>query len=88
MPEITLWRRRCPYNANEEDMREWKERFADAAMNDRIFEHYRKKVYERLREINPSFDPAAWFDTIIKYYFNHGLSEERTVQSILELRRI
>jgi hypothetical protein len=57
-------------------------------MNDTAYERYKRKVYEKLREIDQSVNLAFWFDTVIKYCYDHGLSEERTVQTILETRRI
>ena len=57
------------------------------AMNNAVFERYKRKVYEKLREIDRDIIPASWWDTVIKYYYEHGFSEERTVQTILETRR-
>lgn len=55
-------------------------------MDDVVFERFKGKVYEKLREIDRDIIPASWWDTVIKYC-DHGLSEERTVQMILETRK-
>jgi hypothetical protein len=53
-------------------------------MEDRFFEAYKKKVYERLTETERKMIPLVWWDSVIKHYYNLGYSEERTVTVILE----
>lgn len=57
------------------------------AMNDAVFEHYKTRVYDKIREIDHDIIPASWWDTVIRYYYDHGFSEERTVQTILETKK-
>jgi hypothetical protein len=53
-------------------------------MDDKFFETYKKRVYEKLTTINKNVIPPAWWDSVIKHYYNLGYSEERTVRTILE----
>jgi hypothetical protein len=52
--------------------------------SDKYFEAFKARVYERLTEIDRSIIPAAWWETVIKHYYNNGYSEERTVRAIQE----
>jgi len=51
---------------------------------DRYFELYKSKVYEKLTEADRSLLPSAWWETVIKHYYSNGYSEERAVRSIQE----
>jgi hypothetical protein len=53
-------------------------------MQDKMFELYKKKVYAKIKEIDRDIIPATWWDTVIKYYYNSGYSEERAAHTILE----
>jgi hypothetical protein len=53
-------------------------------MQERMFERYKSKVYEKIKEIDRDIIPAGWWDTVIKYYFTSGYSEERAAHTILE----
>lgn len=54
------------------------------ATEDRYFEGYKTKVYERLTEADRNVLPSAWWETVIKHYYNNGYSEERAVRAIQE----
>lgn len=56
-------------------------------MEDREFERFMERVYATIREIDRDVIPASWWDAVIKYYYDHGLSESRTTQTILETMR-
>ena len=49
---------------------------------DRYFEAYKSKVYEKLTEADKSVLPSAWWETVIKHYYKNGYSEERAVRAI------
>ena len=51
---------------------------------DKYFEAYKSKVYERLTEADRSVLPSAWWETVIKHYYKNGYSEERAVRAIQE----
>ena len=51
---------------------------------DRYFEMYKSKVYEKLTESDKSLLPSAWWETVIKHYYKNGYSEERAVRAIQE----
>jgi hypothetical protein len=53
-------------------------------MEDRFFDAYKKKVYEKLSETEKKVIPPAWWDSVIKHYYSLGYTEERTVTIILE----
>jgi hypothetical protein len=53
-------------------------------MDDRFFEAYKKRVYEKLSETEKSVLPMTWWESVIRHYYNLGYSEERTVRVILE----
>jgi hypothetical protein len=53
-------------------------------MEDKFYQQYKDKVYARLSELNKESLPPTWWDSVIKYYYNLGYSEERTVRIILE----
>ena len=52
--------------------------------DDRYFEAYKAKVYEKLSAADRSVLPSAWWETVIKHYYNNGYSEERAVRAIQE----
>lgn len=56
-------------------------------MQNKVFELYKTKVYEKIKAIDHDIIPASWWDTVIKYYFNSGYSEERAAHTILETLR-
>ncbi len=51
---------------------------------DRYFEAYKTKVYEKLTEPDRNVLPSAWWETVIKHYYKNGYSEERAVRAIQE----
>ncbi len=53
-------------------------------MQEKMFERYKARVYEKIKEIDRDIIPATWWDTVIKYYFTSGYSEERAAHTILE----
>ena len=53
-------------------------------MDEKRFEQYQERVHEKITEINRDIIPPSWWDTVIKYHYDHGFSEERTAQIILE----
>jgi hypothetical protein len=53
-------------------------------MEDRVFELYRRKVCDRIRVIDRDVTPAPWWDTVIRYYYDHGFSEQLTAQTVVE----
>jgi hypothetical protein len=52
--------------------------------DDKYFESYKARVYERLTEADRNVIPASWWETVIRHYYNNGYSEERTVRAIQE----
>lgn len=54
------------------------------ANEDQFFQAYKKRVYEKLSDSERGVIPLSWWDSVIRYYFNLGYSEERTVRIILE----
>ncbi len=57
---------------------------AQQTAEDRYFEAYKAKVYEKLTELDRSVLPSAWWETVIKHYYKNGYSEERAVRAIQE----
>lgn len=51
---------------------------------DKYFEAFKARVYARLTEEDRDVIPAAWWETVIKHYYNNGYSEERIVRAIQE----
>lgn len=51
---------------------------------DKYFEAYKARVYEKLTELDRSVIPSSWWETVIKHYYANGYSEERTVRAIQE----
>jgi hypothetical protein len=56
-------------------------------MADKFFDRYRRRVLDRLTEIDRDIIPATWWDTVIRHYYELGYSTERTVIVILETIR-
>ena len=56
-------------------------------MEDKLFELYRKSVWEKIGKEDKSVIPAAWWDTVIAHYYRLGYSEEETVRVVLETMR-
>ncbi len=54
------------------------------AAKDNMFELYKKRVYEKIKEIDQSIIPASWWETVIKYYYNSGYSEDQAAHTVLE----
>ncbi len=54
------------------------------AMDDKFFEAYKRRVYEKLTGVDREMIPPRWWDNVIWHYYNLGYSEERTVRVILE----
>jgi hypothetical protein len=55
--------------------------------DDEQFEDYQEKVYELIAAIDRAIIPPSWWNTVTHYYFNHGYSEQRTAQTILDTRK-
>lgn len=53
-------------------------------MADKILEMYRKRVWEKIREVDRSVIPSEWWETVIKHYYELGYSEDETVRVIRE----
>ena len=53
-------------------------------MLEKAFERYKLRVYDKIKEIDRDIIPVSWWDTVIKYYFTLGYSEERAAHTILE----
>jgi len=51
---------------------------------DKYFETYKTKVYEKLTGTDRTILPSTWWETVIRHYYNNGYSEERTVRAIQE----
>ena len=51
---------------------------------DRYFEAYKTKVYEKLTDADRNVLPSAWWETVIRHYYKNGYSEERAVRAIQE----
>jgi len=51
---------------------------------DKYFEAYKARVYEKLTEADRSILPSSWWETVIRHYYKSGYSEERAVRSIQE----
>jgi hypothetical protein len=56
----------------------------ETASSDKYFEAFKARVYARLTEEDRNVIPAAWWETVIKHYYNNGYSEERIVRAIQE----
>jgi hypothetical protein len=54
------------------------------SMEDRFFEAYKKRVYEKLSETERGIIPMTWWESVIRHYYGLGYSEERTVRAIIE----
>lgn len=54
------------------------------ATEDRYFEAYKTRVYEKLTDADRSILPSAWWETVIRHYYENGYSEERAVRAIQE----
>jgi hypothetical protein len=52
--------------------------------DDKYFETYKAKVYDKLTEADRNVLPSAWWETVIKHYYKNGYSEERAVRAIQE----
>ena len=57
---------------------------AQQTTEDRYFEAYKTKVYEKLTDADRSVLPSAWWETVIRHYYKNGYSEERAVRAIQE----
>ena len=53
-------------------------------MEDKLFELYKKSVWSKLPKEGQDVIPQAWWESVIKHYYNLGYSEDRTVRVILE----
>jgi hypothetical protein len=53
-------------------------------MEDKFYVAYKNGVYARLSEAQKGVIPLSWWDSVIKYYYTMGYSEEQTVNVILE----
>ena len=62
----------------------WYAEAKDFPMSDRYFDQYRRRVLDRLVQIDRDVIPSTWWDTVIRHYYDLGYSTERTVQVILE----
>jgi hypothetical protein len=51
---------------------------------DRYFEAYKTRVYEKMTEADRNVLPSAWWETVIKHYYKNGYSEERAVRAVQE----
>jgi len=56
-------------------------------MSDKFFNQYRRRVLDRLTEVDRDIIPATWWDTVIRHYYELGYTPERTVNVILETVR-
>jgi len=56
-------------------------------MDEKDFEAYKKKVYNRLSEADKNILPQTWWESVIKHYYNTGYSVDRAVRAILETVR-
>jgi len=53
-------------------------------MPDTDFENYKKRVFDRLNELDREIIPASWWETVVKHYYQQGYSTGSTVRIILE----
>jgi hypothetical protein len=53
-------------------------------MEDRLLELYKKHVWEKIPKDGGEMIPPAWWETVIRHYYQLGYSEEQTVRVILE----
>lgn len=51
---------------------------------DKFYDEYKARVYEKLTETERTILPSTWWETVIKHYYKSGYSEERTVRAIQE----
>jgi hypothetical protein len=51
---------------------------------DRYFEAYKTKVYDKLTDADRNVLPSAWWETVIRHYYKNGYSEERAVRAFQE----
>ncbi len=53
-------------------------------MEDKIFDLYRKRVWEKILESDRSVISSEWWETVIRHYYQQGYSEVETVRMIRE----
>ena len=53
-------------------------------MEDKILALFKKRVWEKIREMDRSVIPSEWWETVIKHYYELGYSEQETVRVIRE----
>lgn len=53
-------------------------------MEDKFYESYQQGVYQKLSDSQKGVLPLSWWDSVIRYYYRMGYTEEQTVQVILE----
>jgi hypothetical protein len=53
-------------------------------MEDKLFELYKKSVWSKLPKESAEVIPPAWWESVIKHYYNLGYPEDQTVRVILE----
>ncbi len=53
-------------------------------MEDKILALFKKRVWEKIREMDRSVIPSEWWETVIKHYYELGYSEDETVRVIRE----
>ncbi len=53
-------------------------------MADKILELYRKRVWQKVREVDRSVLPSEWWETVMRHYYELGYSEDETVRVIRE----
>jgi hypothetical protein len=55
-----------------------------STQEDKFYEDYRSRVYEKLTDQERTILPPTWWETVIKHYYKTGYSEDRTVRAIQE----
>jgi hypothetical protein len=53
-------------------------------MPDKYFENYKKRVFDKLVELDRDIIPESWWETVVKHYYDQGYSPDRTVRVVLE----
>jgi hypothetical protein len=53
-------------------------------MEDKILAMYKKRVWEKVQEVDRTVIPSGWWETVIKHYYELGYSEEETVRVVRE----
>ena len=53
-------------------------------MKDVGFDRFQAKVHETIKNIDPLIIPASWYETVMRYYYEHGFTVNATTQTILE----